>query len=76
MVRCQICEAWTLAFFYLISFFFFLFFILRSRVRIRVMSYSHTITWNRIEGSEKMTSYNMCKTHVDLKANTQLFRVG
>ena len=43
---------------------------------VTVMVTSHEITEKNIEGSGKMMSYNVCKTHIDLKENTWLFRVG
>jgi len=37
---------------------------------------SYKVTEKNIEGSGKIMSYNVYKTHVDLKKSTWLFRVG
>jgi len=43
---------------------------------VTVMVTSHKIIKKNIEGSRKITLYNIYKTHINLKKNTWSFRLG
>ena len=43
---------------------------------VTVMVTSHKVTEKDVEGSGKITLYNIYKIYIDLKANIWLFRIG